>query len=71
MVRRGYEPFKLLNDEDIGFSTGFTDYFHDLVLDDEARYNYGDDWRQILYLLPEILDSARTPRNPQSLREEK
>jgi hypothetical protein len=67
----GTNPLELLDDEDIGYSTGFDEPIRDLVLDDKTRYNYGDDWRQILYLLPEILDSARNYRDPQSLREAK
>jgi hypothetical protein len=65
----GTNHLELLNDEDIGFSTGLEDYSRELVLDNETRYNYGDDWRQILYLLPEILGGC--PMDPQYLRESK
>lgn len=37
-----------------------------LVLDQEARYRHAD-WSQILYYLPEILDSYRGPKSPDQL----
>lgn len=40
-----------------------------LVLEQEARYKHAD-WSQILYYLPEILDSYRGPRSPDQLRGE-
>lgn len=66
----GANHLESIDDEDIGFATGL-DNSRDLVLDDETRYSYGDDWRQILYLLPEILDSAGGPKNPDRFRESK
>jgi hypothetical protein len=67
----GNNPLEVLDDEDIGFSTGFNDSIRDLVLDEETKYNYDDDWRQILYLLPEILYTIGGTQDPQSLREAK
>lgn len=58
-------PLDSLHTQDIGDATGQDDS-RVLVLDDEARYTYAD-WGQILYHLPEILDSSGGPQSPDKL----
>lgn len=58
-----------LDAEDLEYITGEDDGGV-LVLDDAARYEYAD-WSQVLYCLPEILDSMTCgPQSPDMRREE-
>ncbi|KAF1992254.1 hypothetical protein K402DRAFT_458691 [Aulographum hederae CBS 113979] len=52
----------------MGLTNGYVDEPNEFVLDDPERYAYGRDWTQVLYVLPEILETYSACLEPECLR---